>query len=82
MVGKRIVAGDRREFGAGLVVGKTRAKIPGKDWSRFVLTGEVSPHWRMQADGIKMPGQVKGTEFAFTRTWLVYRERRKVNGQS
>jgi hypothetical protein len=25
------------------------AKSEGQDWSRFAKTGEVSPHWRMQA---------------------------------
>ena len=24
-------------------------KVPGQDWSRFAKTGEVSPHWRMEA---------------------------------
>lgn len=24
-------------------------KVPGQDWSRYGKTGEVSPHWRMQA---------------------------------
>ena len=27
---------------------KARAKIPGQDWNRFALNGEVSPHWRME----------------------------------
>ncbi len=28
---------------------RSRAKISGQDWSRFAKTGEVSPHWRMEA---------------------------------
>lgn len=28
---------------------RSQAKIPGQDWNRFKGTGEVSPHWRMEA---------------------------------
>jgi hypothetical protein len=28
-------------------------KVAGQDWSQFNKSGKVSPHWRMQADGVK-----------------------------
>lgn len=31
-------------------------KVSGQDWNRFKQNGEVSPHWRMQSDGIKQGG--------------------------
>lgn len=47
MVNGRLTAGALR-FGNTLNSSMT-PKISGQDWSRFNKTGEVSPHWNMQA---------------------------------
>lgn len=40
------VAGQKQNEEYRLTEG---AKVPGQDWSRFKKTGQVSPHWNMQA---------------------------------
>lgn len=43
-------------------------KSEGQNWSRFSETGEVSPHWRLEAaNGMKCTGQKNGEEYAMTR---------------
>jgi hypothetical protein len=39
--------------GSGKSFQSESVKVAGQDWSRFVKTGEVSPHWRME--GLKCP---------------------------
>jgi hypothetical protein len=41
--------------------GARSQKIPGQDWNNFRKNGEVSPHWRLEALGIKSksPGHYK-----------------------
>ncbi len=48
-VGGSVVVG-RPNFGERLKAPKRSAvKMPGQDWNNYAKTGEVSPHWRMQA---------------------------------
>lgn len=40
---------------------RSSVKVPGQDWNNYAKTGEVSPHWRLEADGVKRV-EPKGTD--------------------